>query len=504
MSLTDAQKTQLQAQVNTIQQQLQTPQVLPTPAPAPSQPTPTSNNGNLLTQLLNAQTSTLPDGSVRLQFNVNTTRIDNPSASATRTRNPDLPQRTALGRKYLLDTTDMEDSELTPYHDWLQPHSLDDASVSTENTGEPPELVPHSSTSDISSSNSGGVPVNTQYFDDSSYSTSSPPPLVERLVILPTASSSSSSSMSYIHHYDIEKPSTDDVSLTESSIPPSTTFINNLSVLDETVPLTTFSSADTCEHTGDTFCSHVLTATNSIVPRAILRPAFDQPLHQNKRQTDGEPTLSLRSEDSDTTNENNELGFDFDPQALIGYGVVAPEYYLGPDIKRVDKDVIDNCVLTMGSTAYVKRCLHNYKRLLGLKPPPKKIFQPMNPKYHPELDTTVEFNSQDRQIYWSLIGMLQWAVTIGRIDIHHAVMCMSKLRAQPKQGHLQAVCKIFGYLNNYKTASIKFLFFHIDGKDNPADVLTKSLPSEIYSHMKPWLHWIDRSSQQMGSDNMAG
>ena len=359
-------------------------------------------------------------------------------------------------------------------------------------------------------------------------------------------------------------------------------------------------------------------------------------------------------------------------------GVGAPEYYLGADIKRVDKDVVDNGVLTMGSTTYVKRCLENYERLLGLKPP-KKVAQPMDTKYHPELDTTDLLDSRGRQIYWSLIGMLQWAVTIGRIDIHHAVMCMSRFRAEPRKGHLQAVSRIFGYLSNYKTASIKFRtgipdyskfvqeqqtdfdwsyiygkvkelvpeglpapkgkkvktshfvdanlghdkvtgrscsgiitmfnltpidwfcklqntvetasysseftvarqgvdkilaerfklralgvpidgpaymfgdnksvvlsasipthglnkrhnflsfhrvreciaathngepvirFFHIDGKDNPADVQTKTLPgSEIYRHMKPWLHWVDRtdnshnSSQQMGSVKMAG
>jgi len=50
-------------------------------------------------------------------------------------------------------------------------------------------------------------------------------------------------------------------------------------------------------------------------------------------------------------------------------------------------------------------------------------------------------------------------------------------------------------------------FLHISGKDNPADCSTKSLPgSEIYRHLKPWLHWVDRSSdsflhsQSMGSD----
>ena len=136
-------------------------------------------------------------------------------------------------------------------------------------------------------------------------------------------------------------------------------------------------------------------------------------------------------------------------------GVGAPEYYLGADIKRVDKDEHDKGLLTMGSTTYVKRCLDNYEKLLGLKPP-KKISTPLDPKYAPELDTTDPLDNQGKQIYWSLIGMLQWAVTLGRMDIHHAVMCMSRFRAEPKKGHLLAVSKIFGFLSNYKTASIKF------------------------------------------------
>jgi len=52
--------------------------------------------------------------------------------------------------------------------------------------------------------------------------------------------------------------------------------------------------------------------------------------------------------------------------------------------------------------------------------------------------------------------MLQWAVTLGCIDIHHNVMCMSRFRAQPRKGHLMVVARIFGCLSNYKTASIKF------------------------------------------------
>ena len=118
-------------------------------------------------------------------------------------------------------------------------------------------------------------------------------------------------------------------------------------------------------------------------------------------------------------------------------------------------DIHDKGVLTMRSTTCVKRCLENYERLLGLKPP-KKASSPMEVNHSPALDTTDELDDQGRQIYWSLIGMLQWAVTLGHIDIHHSVMCMSHFRAQPRKGHLMAVARIFGYLSNYKTASIKF------------------------------------------------
>jgi len=50
----------------------------------------------------------------------------------------------------------------------------------------------------------------------------------------------------------------------------------------------------------------------------------------------------------------------------------------------------------------------------------------------------------------------QWAVTLGRSDIQHATMCMSRFRAEPRQGHLQAVAETFGHLDNHRSASIEF------------------------------------------------
>ncbi len=60
------------------------------------------------------------------------------------------------------------------------------------------------------------------------------------------------------------------------------------------------------------------------------------------------------------------------------------------------------------------------------------------------------------RVYWSLIGMLQWAVTLGRYDIQMAVSTMGRFRASPRKGHLERLARIFGYLRNFKDLAIKF------------------------------------------------
>ena len=80
----------------------------------------------------------------------------------------------------------------------------------------------------------------------------------------------------------------------------------------------------------------------------------------------------------------------------------------------------------------------------------------MDPNDHPELDTSEILTDEQKNIYWSLIGMLQWAVTLGRIDINVHVMTMSRFRMEPRIGHLKRVERIFSYLKYYKSTSIKF------------------------------------------------
>jgi hypothetical protein len=58
--------------------------------------------------------------------------------------------------------------------------------------------------------------------------------------------------------------------------------------------------------------------------------------------------------------------------------------------------------------------------------------------------------------YASLIGVLQWAVELGRIDIHIHVALLSSYLAQPWLGHLQQALNIFSYLRCHDQSTIVF------------------------------------------------
>jgi len=64
--------------------------------------------------------------------------------------------------------------------------------------------------------------------------------------------------------------------------------------------------------------------------------------------------------------------------------------------------------------------------------------------------------------YQELIGALRWTVKFGRIDILLEVSMLSSYLACPREGHLEAVFHIFGYLKRKSNWKIGF------GPDHPA------------------------------------
>ena len=64
--------------------------------------------------------------------------------------------------------------------------------------------------------------------------------------------------------------------------------------------------------------------------------------------------------------------------------------------------------------------------------------------------------------YQNLIGVLRWAVELGRIDIHYHVAIMSRYLAAPREGHLEQGFCIFSYLKKHPTYRLVMDSSYID------------------------------------------
>ena len=77
---------------------------------------------------------------------------------------------------------------------------------------------------------------------------------------------------------------------------------------------------------------------------------------------------------------------------------------------------------------------------------PKNADTPLMTSYHLELDVSPELNPTEASYYMSLIGVLQWIVELGRVDICFEVSMMSSHLALQREGHLGQVLHIFAHL----------------------------------------------------------
>jgi hypothetical protein len=105
-------------------------------------------------------------------------------------------------------------------------------------------------------------------------------------------------------------------------------------------------------------------------------------------------------------------------------GVGPLMYHLGCDYFR-DKDRI----LCYGPRKYIGKIMHQYENMFGSKQ--KEYTSPLEKGNHPELDTTDELDNSGIKKYQTMVGCLQWSVSLGRLDIQSATMTMSQFCAAP-------------------------------------------------------------------------
>ena len=58
--------------------------------------------------------------------------------------------------------------------------------------------------------------------------------------------------------------------------------------------------------------------------------------------------------------------------------------------------------------------------------------------------------------YLTMVGQLQWLVTLGRFDIHAQVATMSRFRAAPRQEHMDRLKRIYSYAIRTKDYAVRF------------------------------------------------
>ena len=152
------------------------------------------------------------------------------------------------------------------------------------------------------------------------------------------------------------------------------------------------------------------------------------------------------------------------------------KFHLGMEFVRDDDGT-----LGISARKYVDRMTANYQRIYG-EPPSRKVHSPLEKGDHPELDTSDLLDQKGISEYQSLIGSLQWAISIGRIDIATAVMTMSSFRAAPRQGHLERVKRICGYTHKMREACIRLRTDEPDFSDVPEP--TYSWAKSVYGDIK--------------------
>ena len=137
-----------------------------------------------------------------------------------------------------------------------------------------------------------------------------------------------------------------------------------------------------------------------------------------------------------------------------------PEMYLGSQLGKMHVEGLE--CWTMSAEKYVTASVKNVEEALAKKGLrlPTKCYTPLATDYRPELETSAELKADGVQYYQELIGVLRWAVELGRVDILLETSLMSTHLALPRAGHLDQVYRMFGYLKLYPKRKLAFDGLH--------------------------------------------
>ncbi len=87
---------------------------------------------------------------------------------------------------------------------------------------------------------------------------------------------------------------------------------------------------------------------------------------------------------------------------------------------------------------------------------PQQADNPFPYDYHPKSDQSEPLDPECLSFYQHLIGVMQWMVELGRIDIATEVSLLSSHLAYPCEGHLETALHIMSYLRQKHNTRLIF------------------------------------------------
>ena len=127
-----------------------------------------------------------------------------------------------------------------------------------------------------------------------------------------------------------------------------------------------------------------------------------------------------------------------------------PSYYFGNDYNYS----VEEKVWVVGSSTYTKEAVRKMEShpVIGGKLYPHRT--PLPADCHPEISTSELLDDKMTKIYQMLVGLMQWASVIGRLDICFAVSPLSRFSTNPRQDHLTLALHVMGYMKKYPNRRI--------------------------------------------------
>jgi hypothetical protein len=127
---------------------------------------------------------------------------------------------------------------------------------------------------------------------------------------------------------------------------------------------------------------------------------------------------------------------------------------------------------SLSSEKYVKEAIRNVQNWLtdhNMRPLKARAPSVLPSGYRPELDATEYCDDELANYYQQQIGVLRWAVELGRINICAKVSMMVAFTASPRLGHFDAMLHIFAFLHHHPRSRLVFDDRYFDCIEKPAE-----------------------------------